>query len=52
MKAIETHHQGIYCKDIDESIRWYCDVFNFRHLFSTETTETCKFTKPRNVKEA
>ena len=21
-------------------------------LFSTETTETCKFTKPRNVKEA
>ena len=39
MKAIETHHQGIYCKDIDESIRWYCDVFNFRHLFSTETME-------------
>ena len=39
MKAIETHHQGVYCKDINESIEWYCKVLGFRHLFSTETME-------------
>ena len=39
MKAFETHHQGIYCKDIAESIDWYCRIFGFRHLFSTETME-------------
>lgn len=39
MKPIETHHQGVYCKDINESIDWYCQKLGFRHLFSTETME-------------
>ncbi len=36
---IGSHHSGVYCKDIDESIAFYTDVLGFRHLFSTDAME-------------
>lgn len=36
---IGSHHGGVYCKDIGESIAFYTDVLGFKHLFSTETME-------------
>lgn len=32
---IGTHHYGIYCLDIEESISFYKDILRFKHLFST-----------------
>lgn len=36
---IGTHHYGVYCKDINESIDFYVEVLGFRHLFSTMAME-------------
>lgn len=36
---ISLQHNGIYCKDINESIKFYEEVLGFEHLFSTEAIE-------------
>lgn len=47
---IAPHHIGAYCNDIEESIDFYTDVLDFRHLFSTETMEGDKPLKMAWVK--
>lgn len=47
---IGLHHYGIYCRDIDESIAFYTDVLDFKHLFSTEAMEGDKPLKMAWVK--
>lgn len=49
---IGLHHYGIYCKDIEESIAFYVDVLDFKHLFSTVAMEGDKPLKMAWVKSA
>lgn len=34
-----SQHVGVYCRDIDESIKFYVDTLGFDHLYSTEAVE-------------
>lgn len=33
---LSMHHTGIFCNNLDESIKFYCDLFGFRLLFISE----------------